>query len=176
MKRHRIAWAMFIAVACMIPVFAQSTAAGADPLSRLLIEVHALRVAIERSASAAPQIQLLSARLSVQNERLARAAREADAVHTELGNIQRAITELTAEGSEIEDALTHATDPTKQQELRQQGKVLKDRLDGRIASEGPLRIRDSEFANALATEQTQWAELNRRLDELERQLAVRPPQ
>ena len=165
-----------IVAAGAFPLLAQSAGVGSDTLSRLLLEVHALRVAVERSASANPQVQLLSARLTVQNERLIRATRDADAVHVELGNIQRNVASFSVEASEIEDALSHEADPAKQQALKRNGLMVKQQLETSIAAEARLRARDVEFANALATEQIQWAELNRRFDELERQLSARAPQ
>ncbi len=48
-------------------------------------------------------------------------------------------------------------------------RLTKEQLDASVAAEA---ARDAEFANALALEQTQRAELKRRFDELERQLAA----
>jgi hypothetical protein len=38
-----------------------------------------------------------------------------------------------------------------------------------------LRARESELANLAAAEQTQWIELNRRVDQLEQELTARRP-
>jgi len=176
MKRHVLVGAIIIVTACVFPLWAQSAAGGSDTLSRLLVEVHALRVAMERSATTSPQVQLLSARLTVQNERLARAAREADAVRVELGKVQLEAASFATDAAAVEEALTHETDPAKVLALKQQQRATKIHLEDTNAKEAQLRARDVEFANALAAEQIQWAELNRRFDELERQLAVRPPQ
>jgi hypothetical protein len=161
---------------CAFPLFAQNAGTGSDILSALLMEVRALRVAVERAASATPQVQLFTARLAVQNERLTRATREADAVHQELDQAQRSAIASAAEGAELEEALRQEADPAKQQVLKQKQHMVKEQLDASIAAEARLRARDAEFANALALEQAQWAELNRRFEELERQLAARSPQ
>ena len=175
MKKHVFVWTVAIVTAAVFPLLAQSTAGGSDTLSQLLAEVHALRVAVERSASSGPQVQLLTARLTVQNERLTRATREADAAHLELASLQRDAASFAVDAAAIEEALTHETEPAKVQRLKQQELVTKMQLEATTAKEAQLRARDVEFANALATEQIQWADLNRRFDELEHQLAARSP-
>ena len=57
--------------------------------------------------------------------------------------------------------------------LKQQQRMLKGQWDATVAAEARLRARDAESANVLALEQAQWADLNRRFDELERELAAR---
>lgn len=175
MKKHIFVWTLAIVSAAVFPLLAQSTARGSDTFSQLLAEVHALRVAVERSASSGPQVQLLTARLTVQNERLTRATREADAVHLELATTERRAASLAVEAAGLEEAIAHETDPAKLQALKQNELMAKLQLEGSVAAEAQLRARDAEFANALATEQIQWAELNKRFDELEHQLAGRAP-
>jgi hypothetical protein len=155
-----------------MPLIAQG-AASSDPLAALLVEVRALRVAVERAASATPQVQLLAARLSVQSERVSRAAHDADAVHQELMEIERQQSIFAAQAAELQEQIESATDAKVQIELKVQQRALKDQLDGMVANEARLRARDADLANALAAEQTQWAEVNRRVDELERQFARR---
>jgi hypothetical protein len=161
---------------CALPVVAQTGPGSADTLSALLVEVHALRLAVERASSTTPQIQLLAARLTVQNERLSRAARDADAAHQELEKLLAGASMLTARAAQLEEALTRETDPTRLRELKSEQLGLKSVADERAVQETLLRARDNELANQAAVEQGQWTELNRRLDELERELAARRPQ
>jgi len=176
MKKHVVVWTVIVVTASVFPLWAQGTAGNSDTLSRLLAEVHALRVAMERSASTGPQVQLLTARLTVQNERLTRATKELDAVHVELANVQRDAASFAADAAAIEEALSREADPTKVQVLKQQARGTKMHFEDSTAKEAQLHAREMDFANALAAEQIQWAELNRRFDELERQIAVRTPQ
>jgi len=176
MRNHGFALALVLVAACVFPILAQSTAQGGDTLSRLLVEVHALRVAMERSAAAGPQVQLLSSRLSVQNDRVTRAMHDADTVHAELEKMQREVANLTRDAADIDESLARDMEPAARAEMRQRSQAIKQQLEASMAAEGPLRVRDADFANALAVEQAQWAELNRRFDELERQLAARTPQ
>lgn len=174
MKTQLMLAAAVVAGAAM-PLVAQNSGAP-DTLGALLVEVRALRVAVERAASAAPQVQLLTARLSVQNERVSRAARDADATHQELVEIEHQQSLFAAQATDMQERIESETDPKVQMELKVQQRAIKDQLDAVAANELRLRARDADLANVLAVEQTQWAEINRRFDELERQFAARPPQ
>ena len=176
MNKH-IALAIGVAAACTLPVLAQSgtMAPGTDTVSALLVEVRALRVAMERAATATPQIQLLAARLSVGNERLARATREADAARQELERVVSETASLTSRALEMEEAVARETDPERQQMVKQELPMLKRQLEERAGQEMRLRARESELANLAAAEHTQWVELNRRVDQLEQELAARRP-
>jgi chromosome segregation ATPase len=174
MKTYVIAAALV--AAAVLPVIAQSSGGDASTLSALLAEVRALRVAMERAASTTPQIQLLAARLTVQNERLSRATRDADEAHRELEKLLAEMSNLTAQATQLEEALTRETDPARQRDLKSEQLGVKSVLEERAAQETRIRARDNELANQVTVEQGQWAELNRRLDDLERELAGRRPQ
>ena len=81
-------WLVGGILALAVPAFAQ-TAAG-DTIAALLVEVRQLRIAMERAATTTPQVQLLGARLSVQNERLARVERDHDNAKRELDDLSAA--------------------------------------------------------------------------------------
>src|SRR5437660_589330 len=49
-----------------------------DPLPALLAEVHALRIAMEQSATVAPRVQLTLARLNIEEQRIAQLAGQLD--------------------------------------------------------------------------------------------------
>jgi predicted nucleic acid-binding Zn-ribbon protein len=175
MKKH-LTIAIAIVAACALPVVAQSGAGGTDTLSALLTEVRALRVAMERAASTTPQIQLLAARLTVQNERLARVSRDADAAQQELERIESQTASMSSRAGQIEEALSRESDPARQRELKAEQTNIKSELEDRTAQEVRVRGREAELASLVAVEQAQWVELNRRLDELERELSARRPQ
>ena len=169
--------ATVILTLCAIPVDAQSSSGGSvETLSALLSEVRALRMAVERAASTSPQVQLLTARLAVQNERVTRASRDADAVRQDLGRVQSQASARASEAAEIEEGLSREGDRERQQRWKERLRQLKLEGDASTVTEAGLRAREGELANILAIEQAQWVELNRRFDELERQLAARTPQ
>jgi chromosome segregation ATPase len=175
MKTHVILVAAAVA-ACVLPAIAQSAGGSPDALGGILVELRALRIAVERATSTTPQIQLLSARLTVQNERLMRANQEVTAARKEISELEGQQTMFTTQAAALEDQLGRETETKVQQELKVQQRALKEQLDNLVAAEARVRAREAELASVLSVEQNQWAELNRRLDELERQLAARRPQ
>jgi predicted nuclease with TOPRIM domain len=175
MNKHVVSPLALLAL-CGLPVLAQSGPGNSDTLAALLVEVRALRVAMERAASTAPQIQLLAARLTVQNERVARAERQADAAHQDLERLIADTSSLTTRAGQLEEAVSRETDPARLRDLKSEQLGVRAMLDERAAQETRIRARDSELANQVAAEQGQWLELNRRFDELERELAARRPQ
>jgi chromosome segregation ATPase len=175
MKTHLMLAGAVIA-ACALPVVAQSGAGSPDTLGALLGEVRALRIAIERATSTTPQIQLLAARLTVQNERLMRATQDVDVVRKEISELEGQQTMFATQSAALEEQLGREAEPKVQQELKVQQRALKEQADNVAAAEARVRAREAELSSALSVEQNQWAELNRRLDELERQLAARRPQ
>ena len=172
MNKH-VALAITVAAVCTFPVLAQSgsTAPGTDALSALLVEVRALRVAMERAATTTPQIQLLAARLSVENERLARATRDADAARQELERLVAETASLTTRAAESEEMLGRETDQERVRQIKMEQAHMKIALEDRAAQEMRLRARESELANLAAAAHTQWVELNRRIDQVEQALA-----
>jgi predicted nucleic acid-binding Zn-ribbon protein len=162
--------------AAILPVIAQGSSGNTDTLSALLVEVRALRVAMERAASTTPQIQLLAARLTVQNERLARVSRDADAAHEQLEHVQSATAGLSARAAQLEDILTRESDPARVRDLKSEQGGVKSQLEELASQEPRVRAREADLANQAAVEQAQWVELNRRFDELERELSARRPQ
>jgi hypothetical protein len=55
-----------------------------DPIAALLDEVHALRMAMEQSATVAARVQLTLARLNIEEQRIAQLAVQLDQVRREL--------------------------------------------------------------------------------------------
>jgi DNA repair exonuclease SbcCD ATPase subunit len=174
MKTYVMAAAL--AGAAVFPVVAQSGGGSSDTLSALLAEVRALRVAMERAASTTPQIQLLAARLTVQNERLSRATQDVNQVHEQLEDLLASTTSAAARVSGIEEMVSRESNPDTVKTLRAEQTALRSQIDDRGAQETRLRAREAELSNVAAAEQAQWNELNGRLDALERELAARRPQ
>jgi chromosome segregation ATPase len=154
-----------------VPSFAQS--AAPDTLSALLAEVRQLRIAMERATTTTPQIQLLGSRLSVQSERLARATHEHDAARQELDEISAAAAQLATVMAELEGRAAQEPNQERQRALAQEQAAVRERLAELTAREQRLRVREAELASTAATEQNQWADLNRRLDDVERSLTAR---
>lgn len=160
-------------LALAVPAFAQT--AGGDTIAALLVEVRQLRIAMERAATTAPQVQLLGARLSVQNERFARVERDHDNAKRELDDLSTALAQTLAQVDNLDNRVAVETNPERQRQLVQEQADAKAQIAELTAREQRLRARESELAGALAIEHQLWTDLNRRLDEVERAINA-PPQ
>ena len=166
-------WLVGGILALAVPAFAQ-TAAG-DTIAALLVEVRQLRIAMERAATTTPQVQLLGARLSVQNERLARVERDHDNAKRELDDLSAALAQTAVQADTLDNRVATETNPERQRQMVQEQADAKSQVAELTAREQRLRARESELAGARAAEQQLWTELNRRLDEVERAINAPPP-
>jgi chromosome segregation ATPase len=169
--KSRMVWVLAVTIALAVPLLAQS--GGTDTLSALLVEVRQLRIAMERAATVTPQIQLLGSRLSVQNERLARAGHDHASARQELDEISAALAQIASRIPELESRAAQESNPAQQRQLAQEHAAAREQASELAAREQRLRARENELAAVLGAEETQWAEINRRVDEVERSLAIR---
>ena len=176
-------WATVVAGALVVLVICGATlsvtaapqsAPVADPMAALLVEVHALRVAMERSGTVTPRVQLTLARLNIEEQRVAQLAAQLEQVRRELAAASRETAKLSETVPEVEKTIEAAPDERTRQGLEYEQREVKRRLKDQVRVEQELRARESEAAQVLATEQGRWIELNSRLDELERLLAPVP--
>ena len=140
----------------------------------LLEEVRAMRSELRQVAASSMRMQLLVARLSLQEGRIA-------AVVRQLGEVERQIEVAVRERAEIEQALKMqegvltrmGSGEFPSQERGQMATLvahMKDKLATHSASEQRLRVQESELGTQLAEEQSRWVGFNAQLDELERAL------
>jgi chromosome segregation ATPase len=151
---------------------AQATrATDQDVLPALLIEVRGLRAAMEQMASAGPQVQLALGRLQLQEQRVNNLLRRIESVQNDLAKAledsDRARQRLTMS----KDALKSGRLPAEEQ--RQEEIILPElqATQGRaLANVQRLQAEESGLTQELAAEQIRWAEINQRMEELERAL------
>jgi hypothetical protein len=105
-------------LALAVPAFAQSGAG--DTIAALLVEVRQLRIAMERSATTTPQVQLLGARLSVQNERLARVERDHDNAKRELDDLSAALVQTAMQADNLDNRAAVEANPERQRQMLQE--------------------------------------------------------
>jgi hypothetical protein len=144
-----------------------------DPIPALLTEVRQLRLAMERSATMTPRIQLLTSRMSLQDERVSRMSRQAEGLRDEVDRLAVQGRELAMRAKQLEEALAAETDPQRRSELEEVQRSVKAETELQAERRQLTRAREAEAASALATEQARWTELSERLDELESLLEPR---
>jgi len=145
-------------------------APSTDITASLLAEVHELRVAMERSASVAPRVQLTLARLNIQEQRTVSLSAQLDQVRQEQTRSSLETRKLASALEEVEKALQTTLDAPQRRGYEFEGQGLKRQIAQQAAVEERLRSREAEAAQLLAAEQSRWVDLNTKLDELERLL------
>jgi chromosome segregation ATPase len=140
--------------------------------TELLAEVRLLRQSIEALAGTNARVQIVFGRLQLQEQRTATAARRLDALRSALADISTRAAEMADSEKEL-DAFAADTlrRPEEAENAREQLRAVRREL-GRIEAERTrLMGEEAEAAGALNLEQGRWSDLNRQLEELERQLA-----
>jgi chromosome segregation ATPase len=153
---------------------ASPTAQVSDPMTALLGEVHALRIAMEQSATVAPRVQLTLGRLNIEEQRIAQLAVQLDQVRRELTAASLESQKLAEQSPEVEKGLQTAADDKTRRGYEFEQVALKQKIQAQSRLEQQLRTRENEAARLLGAEQSRWVDLNARLDELERLLGPVP--
>ncbi len=172
-------FALVLASVGLIPPMARTMMATSQPATvpagdftaALLAEVHELRLAMERSATVAPRVQLTLARLNIEEERTHILSGQLEQIRQEQANTSLAIKKLSSNLEDTQKALSSETDERQRKELEGAESQFKRMLEEQSMIEGRLRVRENDTAQALGAEQSRWIELNAKLDELERVLA-----
>jgi hypothetical protein len=171
MLERPLAIALLTLAVMSIPAVARQQTPS-DPITALLAEVRQLRLAMERSLTVSPRIQLLTSRLSAQRDVMQPLALELSAIRQQLSKASANVRSHTARFHELEDLVERETEiePERRKLMEREQAAMKAAMENYAAEEQDLRNREADLANALAVEQAHWNELTRRLDELERML------
>src|ERR1041385_2589535 len=120
-----------------------------DPMTALTAEIHALRVAIEQQTAIAPRIQLLMARLNIQEQRVSQLIQQLDQVRRQLGDTTLEAQKLAVELEEHEARVRTEPDNDTRKALTFEMQDIKRRQQATAALAEQLRARESEIARAL---------------------------
>src|SRR5262245_10383882 len=101
--------AVVLAAAGVRAQAAQSPAPGDPTIQALLVEVRALRVAMEQMASAGPRIQLFTARLQLQETRVNNMIRRLDGVRDQLLSLREDLATADQSQKAMEERLASTT-------------------------------------------------------------------
>jgi hypothetical protein len=174
MERSSISWivgaAVFAVFALRTPVAGQT--ANQDTLAALLVEVRGLRAAMEQMASAGPRVQLAFGRLQLQEQRVNTMVRRADGIHDAVVAAQKRVSVLKDRVADMQRGLeSNTVDPKLRSDIESELPHTKRELARAVADSQQLQTEEMDAANQLANEQARWAEINQRLEDLERALA-----
>ena len=164
----------------LIVAQAQTPGTGSqDIMPALLAEVRGLRAAMEQMTSAGSRVQLALGRLQLQEQRLAAASARLGMVREQLAGSQRRYTELQDQIATLEATLSGQREPdlpkgVPPEQVRQMIAMQLRESQREVASITAdvqrLTADEAAIANDVSSEQARSADLNQRLDELERVL------
>jgi DNA repair exonuclease SbcCD ATPase subunit len=173
----RYAFALAVVSLSLLPAgaFAQTAATPLqqDLLMELLAEVRGLRQSMERAATVGARIQLLVARVQLQEQRIAELSRRLIAVRDE-------VTTLDAQSSGIrmqlkmfeKSAGSNSVPAEERSELEQMLENFKTQVANSDKRRQDLMNEESMLLQQISADQNRWSDVNSQLDDLERTLAV----
>jgi chromosome segregation ATPase len=142
-------------------------------MTSLVLEIRALREAVERSGVVATQAQLLLGRVQLQENRLVTLGRQAQDARDRVAVAEREQFALETRLRSFTSGLQSANLPPQQREEEASAMAV-TKLELRQAQNRVQQLRNQEASatSALAEEQGRWVDFNSKLESLERSLAA----
>ena len=144
-----------------------------DVLAELLVEVRGLRQAMERAATVGARIQLLVARVQLQEQRIAESARRLSTVHDEQSKLEEQITGVMANVTNFEKH-NSSIPPEQREELQRMVEQWKSEIAILEKRRQDLTNEESQLLQQVNADQGRWSDVNAQLDDIERTLAAPP--
>lgn len=143
--------------------------------TELLAEVRLLRQSIEALAGTNARVQIVFGRLQLQEQRTATAARRLDEVRATLASVSTRAEGMAGHLKGLETLANETRLKPEEIAAIQQQLTEAQREQERLETERTrLLNQEAEAADALNLEQGRWLDLNRQLEDLERQLTPKP--
>lgn len=150
---------------------AQTTpSAAVVNLDAVVQELRLLRRAVERQNSSVARTQLLLARLSLQDQRLARSRQSVERLEGELANAEREQTQLQSAARELGRALEQATEDGHRKGIEQESRLVRSRLTVSSSALQDVNGRLTQARQLLDSDTARYDELEAWLADLEREL------
>jgi len=144
-----------------------------DAVAALTAEVRALRAELAERGRTSLRLQLLTARIQAQEQRIIYLDRRRSEASTRLGDAEQARNDVAAQVKRFSEP-----DRSKlsEQQLRDFEWMLEDakhRLSDQVRVVQQAQVEENDASNALRQEQDRWGDFNTRLEELDRTLGAR---
>ena len=172
--RHPSALVVGLVVVVFVPVTAHAQTAlspSTGTLDGVVKELRLLRQAFERQNAASARAQLLLGRMTLQDQRTARAQQAVERLRKDVADAEREREETQARFRAIAQRLEQATADEPRQQLEEESRALKARLADSQAHLSAAEARLSQATQALDIETGRSDELDAWLKDLDRQLA-----
>jgi chromosome segregation ATPase len=140
-------------------------------LDDVVNELRAIRVDLQHTSGATARMQLLTARLTAQEQRIGILSSQRANITPRLIEATRQRAELESQVRRLEDMNTrHIPSEVPPADLEPMLENFKNTLAHFRDAERQLRTQDDQLSAEIASEQTRWVDFNGRLDALEREL------
>lgn len=168
-------WLITLSILCLLsvdPALAQNAKQPDDnrTLLSLLNEVRLLRRTLQRTGLNAYRSQIILERMRAHNEQVVRLTRMLEDVRENIDKIEATIPRFIEQGKLMETHIEQETDPNKRAMLEFEHKEKKQAVERYKQGLERQREREQQLASQLRTEQAKLAELESRLDLLEREI------
>jgi DNA repair exonuclease SbcCD ATPase subunit len=120
-----------------------------------------------KSAQVSGRIQLFSARLSIEEQRLRGLSQQLIEVRDDLAKVTSDRIDIETRIGQIDTSLSRAVPIDPQRDAYEFRNQLMNRLSGLRARESELRAHESDVSTLLTSEERRWSDFNSRLDDLE---------
>ena len=161
-------WAAISLIFVSVVLSAQSGSnAAPSTYNELLAEVRGLRADLVKSAQVSGRIQLFSARLSIEEQRLRGLSQQLIEVRDDLAKVTSDRIDIETRIGQIDTSLSRAVPIDPQRDAYEFRNQLMNRLSGLRARESELRAHESDVSTLLTSEERRWSDFNSRLDDLE---------
>ena len=165
--------AVGLVLACLLPGsgWAQvAPTAATGTLEGVVNEIRLLRQTIERQSTSAARAQLLIGRLSLQDQRTARARASVERLEGELANGERERDQLQVAARELQRSLEQAADQERRTELETQSRMVREQYGKAQQRVSQAESRLAHAREALDIETGRYDELDQSLADLDRHL------
>ena len=139
----------------------------------LTVEIRALRAELAESARTSLRLQLLTARVQAQEQRIIYLDRQRVEAAARRANIEQARNETAAQTQQFNAGALSAVPIEQRRDVEFVIAEAKRRLAEQDRLLQQAQADESDAAIALGQEQSRWGDLNTRLDDLERTLGAR---
>jgi hypothetical protein len=157
------------------PASAETTTDRAT-IQALLAEVRQLRMAIERSTSILPRINLAAQRYQMQQDRVDRLSRELRDVQNQASQQAAERDRLAGTLKRIEADSSEARDPAQRKEFEEAKRQLTFEIEQVAARERARQAQEIELLSQLQTERTNLSFFSDQLNALDKALQQQQPQ
>lgn len=164
---------MVLSGAIVVGAVALSGQAQRQPatLDDVVNELRALRADLRQTTRSGTEMQLLTARLTLQEQRLAVLSNQRQVVVSKLSEETRQRGEAEAQLKRFESLDSKSLESQlPHEQLQPMLDMFKRALATHRDTEQQLRAQETQLSTEISTEQNRWFDFNNRLDELERSL------